>query len=78
VIALCDLEELPYTEVATVLNCPMGTVRSRLFRARALLAQRLTAGFADTGGSGSKEPERGTAEQTPSDTTMLACRGTLT
>jgi RNA polymerase sigma-70 factor, ECF subfamily len=78
VIALCDLEELPYTEVATVLNCPMGTVRSRLFRARALLAQRLSAGFADKGGSGSEQPERGSDEQTPSDSTMMACRGTLT
>jgi RNA polymerase sigma-70 factor, ECF subfamily len=41
VIALCDLEELPYATVATILDCPIGTVRSRLSRARALLATRL-------------------------------------
>ncbi len=43
VIALCDLEELPYTTVALILDCPVGTVRSRLHRARALLAMRLRA-----------------------------------
>jgi RNA polymerase sigma-70 factor, ECF subfamily len=43
VIALCDLEELPYTTVAGILNCPVGTVRSRLHRARALLALRLAS-----------------------------------
>jgi RNA polymerase sigma-70 factor (ECF subfamily) len=41
VIALCDLEELPYATVATILGCPIGTVRSRLSRGRALLATRL-------------------------------------
>jgi RNA polymerase sigma-70 factor (ECF subfamily) len=41
VIALCDLEELPYATVAAILDCPIGTVRSRLSRARALLATRL-------------------------------------
>jgi RNA polymerase sigma factor (sigma-70 family) len=43
VIALCDLEELPYATVANVLNCPVGTVRSRLHRARALLTLRLAS-----------------------------------
>ena len=41
VIAWCDLEELPYADVASILGCPVGTVRSRLHRARALLAQGL-------------------------------------
>ena len=41
VIAWCDLEELPYADVASILGCPVGTVRSRLHRARALLAQSL-------------------------------------
>ncbi|HEY8510278.1 MAG TPA: RNA polymerase sigma factor [Steroidobacteraceae bacterium] len=41
IIALCELEELPYATVAMILDCPIGTVRSRLHRARALLAIRL-------------------------------------
>lgn len=43
VIALCDLEELPYATVASILDCPVGTVRSRLHRARALLTLRLAS-----------------------------------
>ena len=43
VIALCDLEELPYQTVAGILDCPIGTVRSRLHRARALLTLRLAS-----------------------------------
>jgi RNA polymerase sigma-70 factor (ECF subfamily) len=43
IIALCDLEELPYATVATILQVPVGTVRSRLHRARALLTIRLAS-----------------------------------
>ncbi len=43
IIALCDLEELPYHSVAAILDCPIGTVRSRLHRARALLTLRLAS-----------------------------------
>ena len=43
IIALCDLEELPYHAVAAILDCPIGTVRSRLHRARALLTLRLAS-----------------------------------
>jgi RNA polymerase sigma-70 factor (ECF subfamily) len=41
VIVLCELQELSYADCATVLSCPIGTVRSRLHRAKALLAIRL-------------------------------------
>jgi RNA polymerase sigma-70 factor (ECF subfamily) len=41
VVVLCDLEELSYQEAAAVLECAVGTVRSRLHRARALLIGKL-------------------------------------
>lgn len=41
VVALCDLEELDYADAACALGCPIGTVRSRLHRARALLLEKL-------------------------------------
>jgi len=46
VVVLCDLEEMSYTEAAALLGCAVGTVRSRLHRARALLKQRLRSGEA--------------------------------
>jgi RNA polymerase sigma-70 factor (ECF subfamily) len=44
-VILADLEGLSYREVSEVLRCPVGTVMSRLSRARHLL-QRSLAGFA--------------------------------
>jgi RNA polymerase sigma-70 factor (ECF subfamily) len=41
VVVLCDLEEVDYADAASVLGCPIGTVRSRLHRARALLLDKL-------------------------------------
>ena len=40
-VVLCDLEEKSYEESARVMGCPVGTVRSRLHRARGLLAAKL-------------------------------------
>ncbi|HUB78959.1 MAG TPA: sigma-70 family RNA polymerase sigma factor [Bryobacteraceae bacterium] len=41
VVVLCDLEEVDYAVAAVALGCPIGTVRSRLHRARALLLEKL-------------------------------------
>jgi RNA polymerase sigma-70 factor (ECF subfamily) len=40
-LLLCDLEGLRYDEIAEVLDIPVGTVRSRISRARAFLRERL-------------------------------------
>ncbi len=40
-ITLREIEGLSYEEIAAVMNCPIGTVRSRIFRAREAIAERL-------------------------------------
>ncbi len=37
-----ELEGLSYEEIAVVMNCPVGTVRSRIFRARDIIDQKLS------------------------------------
>lgn len=41
VVVLCELHEMSYAEAAEVLGCAVGTIRSRLHRARSLLLERL-------------------------------------
>jgi RNA polymerase sigma-70 factor (ECF subfamily) len=43
VVVLCDLHELSYADAAKALGCAVGTVRSRLHRARALLSERMAS-----------------------------------
>ena len=40
-ITLREIEGLSYEDIAEVMNCPIGTVRSRIFRAREAIATRL-------------------------------------
>ena len=40
-IILRELEGLSYEEIAGIMECPIGTVRSRIFRAREAIAERL-------------------------------------
>ncbi len=42
IITLCDINGLSYDETAKILNCPMGTVKSRLYRARKNLRKILS------------------------------------
>jgi len=41
VLVMCDIQGMPYEDIAATLECPIGTVKSRLFHARADLARRL-------------------------------------
>ncbi|HEU4593661.1 MAG TPA: RNA polymerase sigma factor [Pyrinomonadaceae bacterium] len=41
VVVLCELHEMSYAEAAGALDCPVGTVRSRLNRARAMLTGKM-------------------------------------
>ncbi len=52
-IVLRELEGLSYEEIATVMECPVGTVRSRIFRAREAIDKRLREVF--EGGLGRAE-----------------------
>jgi RNA polymerase sigma-70 factor (ECF subfamily) len=40
-IALREIEGLSYDEIALLMNCPIGTVRSRIFRAREVISARI-------------------------------------
>jgi RNA polymerase sigma-70 factor (ECF subfamily) len=40
-ITLREIEGLSYEDIASIMNCPIGTVRSRIFRARETISERL-------------------------------------
>ena len=48
-VVLCDVEGLSYKEIADVMDCPVGTVMSRLFRGRRLLEASLRSYAAAAG-----------------------------
>lgn len=58
VVVLCELQEMSYAEAAEIVRCPVGTVRSRLHRARALLISKLEMQRADGGVRSSPRAER--------------------
>jgi RNA polymerase sigma-70 factor (ECF subfamily) len=55
-LVLFELQELTYAETAAVLDCPVGTVRSRLHRGRALLAAMLDESEQAPDGDADSEP----------------------
>lgn len=48
-VILCDLEEMSYKEIADIMECPVGTVMSRLYRGRRLLQEQLLRYAAEHG-----------------------------
>ncbi len=64
VVVLADIEELSYKEIAEVLGCPIGTVMSRLHRARRALREKLVAAAEQTNLAPS---QAGATEPTPQD-----------
>ena len=66
VILLCDIEGFTYEEIASIIDVPIGTVRSRLFRARNLLKEKLMDYARDHGYTdvrGHKKTQRKTPAQ---------------
>jgi len=58
VLVLCELHEMNYADAAASLGCSIGTVRSRLHRARSMLAERLrSAGFETARQLGTTAPD---------------------
>ena len=55
VVVLCELQEMSYAEAAGALGCAVGTVRSRLHRARAILTDKLAE---QKGRGGEERPSR--------------------
>jgi RNA polymerase sigma-70 factor (ECF subfamily) len=59
VVLLCDIEGFSYEEISNIIGIPLGTVRSRLFRARNLLKEKLKS-YAESKGY---EDKRGGADK---------------
>ncbi len=68
VILLCDVEGFTYEEISKIIDVPIGTVRSRLFRARNMLKEKLhkyaeTLGYEDMRGKKKKSKPKGASEE---------------
>lgn len=55
IIILRDIENLAYSEIAEIVELPEGTVKSRLFRARAALKEYVAERYADGEGASAQE-----------------------
>ena len=64
VVLLCDVEGFTYEEIAKIIDVPIGTVRSRLFRARNMLKEKLKS-YANKMGYKDKRSDN-KSSQTPS------------
>jgi RNA polymerase sigma-70 factor, ECF subfamily len=77
VVVLCDLQELSYAEAADALHCAIGTVRSRLHRARGLLSAKLSVLESErpvTARDESRSPsDPGTSSPDPSPVSQKRC-----
>jgi RNA polymerase sigma-70 factor (ECF subfamily) len=68
-VVLCDVEGLSYKEIAEVMDCPVGTVMSRLFRGRRLLQASLEQFAVEQGYvKASAAPAAPAAGETPAST----------
>ena len=57
-LVLCDLYGFPYAQAAEILEVPVGTVKSRLFRGRLALGEQLRAGEAEEARPGATRHDR--------------------
>lgn len=57
VVLLCDIEGFSYEEISKIIDIPIGTVRSRLFRARNMLKEKLK-GYAERMGFEDKRSDK--------------------
>jgi len=58
VVILADIEDKSYKEIAEIMDCPLGTVMSRLYRGRKILREKLGDYAAEHGLGGQREPKR--------------------
>jgi len=71
VVMLCDVEGLSYKEIAEVVDCPVGTVMSRLYRGRRLLERKLRATAIERGILRSSPGEEAVTEKEGEDVIVL-------
>jgi RNA polymerase sigma-70 factor (ECF subfamily) len=69
-VILADLEDLSYKEIADIMECPAGTVMSRLYRGRRML-QKMLSDYASQAGGEAVEPSQGNAAEPAADENLV-------